>query len=151
MCERDQSRENKFRSSKINSKLSYLFKLWINNFFNDRYIGDVAPDFPTLLRQSSPTIPIILLSDNELDTAVRLFTDFANRKQNRHTEIFLTDNSIILERVVRKQIQKGMAEVRLPQLVSFQSQILSSACLLLSYFQPRDILSDQRKGRKINF
>ncbi|XP_025098007.1 LOW QUALITY PROTEIN: dynein gamma chain, flagellar outer arm-like [Pomacea canaliculata] len=84
--------------------------IFIGSVLGKKYIGDVAPDFPTLLRQSSPTIPIILLSDNELDTAVRLFTDFANRKQNRHTEIFLTDNSIILERVVRKQIQKGMAE-----------------------------------------
>ena len=80
-------------------------------FLSPRYTADIPPDFSTLLRQSSPTIPIIMIFDTEADTAVKLFTDFANRKQNRHVEIYLTDNSSAPERVVRKQIQKGMAEV----------------------------------------
>lgn len=78
---------------------------------NGRYLGDLPPDFPTLLRQSSPTTPIIMLFDNESETCVKLFTDFANRKQNQHVEIYLTDNSMVPERVVRKQIQQGMTEV----------------------------------------
>ena len=76
-----------------------------------RYAADVPPDFSTLLRQSSPAIPIIMIFDTEADIAVKLFTDFANRKQNRHVEIYLTDNGSGPEKVVRKQIQKGMAEV----------------------------------------
>ena len=79
--------------------------------FMTRYAADVPPDFSTLLRQSSPTIPIIMIFDTEADIAVKLFTDFANRKQNRHVEIYLTDNGTGPEKVVRKQIQKGMAEV----------------------------------------
>ena len=88
----------------------------------------MPPDFSTLLRQSSPTIPIIMIFDTEADTAVKLFTDFANRKQNRHVEIYLTDNGSSAERVVRKQIQKGMAEVSL-----FVCVVFSFVCLFVCF------------------
>ena len=49
--------------------------------------------------------------DTEAEVSVKLFIDFANKKQNRHVEIYLTDNSSAPEKYVRKQIQKGMNEV----------------------------------------
>jgi hypothetical protein len=51
--------------------------------------------------------------DTEAEVCVKLFLDFAYKKQNRHVEIYLTDNGPATERAVRKQIQKGMAEVGL--------------------------------------
>ncbi|XP_076466964.1 uncharacterized protein LOC143298129 [Babylonia areolata] len=91
-------------------RLVHAGVVFVNSVLGKKYTADVPPDFSTLLRQSSPTSPIIMIFDTEADTAVKLFTDFANRKQNRHVEIYLTDNGSAPERVVRKQIQKGMVE-----------------------------------------
>lgn len=91
-------------------RLIHAAHMFINSVLGKKYAGDLAPDFATLLRQSSPLTPIIMLFDSEDDTCVKLFTDYANRKQNCHVEIYLTDNGMAPERVVRKQIQKGMAE-----------------------------------------
>ncbi|XP_070190368.1 uncharacterized protein [Littorina saxatilis] len=91
-------------------RLIHAAVVFINSVLGKKYSTDVPPDFSTLQKQSSPTTPIIMIFDTEADTAVKLFTDFANRKQNCHVEIYLTDNGSAPERVVRKQIQKGMAE-----------------------------------------
>ena len=57
-------------------------------------------------------IPILLLYKQEADTANKLFTDFANRKQNKFLTLSVSDDNPSSERTVRKYIQKAMAEVR---------------------------------------
>ena len=79
---------------------------------SSRYYGDVPVDLPVLLRQSSPKIPILLLYKQEGDTANKLFTDFANRKQNKFITLTISDNNPSSERTTRRYIQKAMAEVR---------------------------------------
>ncbi|KAK6187606.1 hypothetical protein SNE40_005595 [Patella caerulea] len=82
--------------------------LFINTVLGKKFYGEIPLDFPGLLRQSSPTVPIILLFSFESDTAMKLFTDFANRKQCKSTVVNLTDGSP--DRNVRKTIQKAMTE-----------------------------------------
>ena len=79
-------------------------------------------DLPILLRQSSPMVPILLLYKQEGDTAIRLFTDFANRKQNKFLTLAISDNNPSSERTARKYIQKAMAEVRVIFLYNFSGK-----------------------------
>ena len=94
-----------------------------------RYYGDVPVDLPVLLRQSSPKIPILLLYKQEGDTANKLFTDFANRKQNKFITLTISDNNPSSERTTRRYIQKAMAEVRVIALY-FSDQFTDHLILL---------------------
>ena len=76
-----------------------------------RYYGDVGVDLPTLLRQSSPLIPIMLLYRLEAEVALKLFNDFAYKKQVKTHILPVTDNNPNTEKTARKFIQKAMAEV----------------------------------------
>ncbi|XP_067674368.1 uncharacterized protein [Haliotis asinina] len=84
--------------------------LFVNQVLGKKYYGDVPLDFPTMLRQSSPSMPLILLFTSESETTCKLFTDFAGKKQSRYVVVTLTDNNPAMERTVKKHIQKGMAE-----------------------------------------
>ncbi|KAL4232681.1 hypothetical protein ACF0H5_007369 [Mactra antiquata] len=91
-------------------KIMQASTVFINVVLGKKYYGDVGIDFPALLKQSSPTVPIMLLYTREAEVAVRMFTDFANRKQNKTLQVSITDNNANTERTARKYIQKGMAE-----------------------------------------
>ncbi|ESO89151.1 hypothetical protein LOTGIDRAFT_229063 [Lottia gigantea] len=84
--------------------------LFIQNVLGKKFFGEIPLDLPSLLRQSSTSIPIILLFSFEGDLASKLFTDFANRKQAKSIVINLTDYSPATDKYVKKQIQKAMAE-----------------------------------------
>ncbi|XP_041355189.1 dynein gamma chain, flagellar outer arm-like isoform X3 [Gigantopelta aegis] len=75
-----------------------------------QYIGDVAIDLATMVKQSSPTMPIMLLFSHESQMSAKLFTDFANKKQMKMSMINLTDSNATTERAVRRHILKGMTE-----------------------------------------
>ena len=76
-----------------------------------RYHGEVGIDLPLMLRQSTPAKPLLLLYEKKGDTAERLFTEFAAKKQNKTLSVTLTSNNVSEERQARKLLQKAMAEV----------------------------------------
>lgn len=53
----------------------------------------------------------MLLYTREADVALKLFNDFANKKQNKTLQISVTDNNTNTERTTRKYLQRAMAEV----------------------------------------
>jgi len=79
--------------------------------FAHRFYGDIGIDLPTLLKQSSATIPIMLLYSREAEMALKMFTDFANRKQTKTLQVSITDNNQNTERTARKHLQKAISEV----------------------------------------
>ncbi|XP_035829673.1 dynein heavy chain 5, axonemal isoform X2 [Aplysia californica] len=83
---------------------------FISNILGKKYNSDISLDLPTVLRQSTPTLPIMLLFRNESEQTFKMFQDFANKKQTRVITVLLTDNNMGDERAVKKQILKGMAE-----------------------------------------
>ncbi|XP_060567478.1 dynein axonemal heavy chain 5-like [Ruditapes philippinarum] len=74
------------------------------------YYGDVGIDFPVLVKQSSPMVPIMLLYTREAEVALKMFNDFSYKKQNKTLQVSVTDNNPNTERTARKYLQKGMAE-----------------------------------------
>jgi hypothetical protein len=71
----------------------------------------VGIDFNTMLRQSSPTTPVLLLYKFETEMAYKVFMDYANKKQNKPIIKTLTENTAATEKAVKRIIQKGMTEV----------------------------------------
>lgn len=64
----------------------------------------------------------MLLYVREAEVAVKMFNDFAYKKQSKTLQVSITDNNTNTERTARKYIQKGMAEVRLDEYdISFDS------------------------------
>ena len=79
----------------------------------DRYYGDIGIDLPTMLRQSAPLVPLMVLYTTEADIAVKIVVDFSNKKQIKLLQVSITDNNPNTERTARKCIQKAMEEVRI--------------------------------------
>jgi hypothetical protein len=77
----------------------------------DRFCGEVSLDLPLVLRQSSPTIPILMLYQDNPQVARRLVYDFAMRKQMKTLVVSLSGAGIAEDRVARKKIQKAAQEV----------------------------------------
>ena len=76
-----------------------------------RYYGDVGIDMPNILKQSTPTLPMILLYSTEVETVTKLFNDFANRKQTKVLSLTITDDTSAILKSAKRLIQKGMQEV----------------------------------------
>ena len=85
-----------------------------------------------MFRQSSTTLPIMLLFRNESEMAFKLFLDFAHKKQVKIVTILLTDNNTGEERAIKKQILKGMAEVENLWIIETDFCIKSYTCLFVS-------------------
>ncbi|KAL5010133.1 hypothetical protein ScPMuIL_012438 [Solemya velum] len=84
--------------------------LFINAVLGKKYWGELAIDLASLLKQSAPDVPLLLLFTSDTTTVMKLFTDFAHRKQNKILTLTLTDNSAATEKNARKHIHKAMAE-----------------------------------------
>ncbi|CAL1527205.1 unnamed protein product [Lymnaea stagnalis] len=93
-----------------NDRLLQASACFIATVLGKKYNTDVSLDLPALLRQSTSTLPILMLFRTESDLAVKTFQDFASKKQTRYQTVMLTDNNTSDERAVKKQILKGMAE-----------------------------------------
>ncbi|XP_052807484.1 dynein axonemal heavy chain 5-like isoform X7 [Mya arenaria] len=91
-------------------KVMHAATVFINTVLGKKFYGDIGIDLPTLLKQSSATVPIMLLYSREAEVAGKLFSEFANRKQMRTLVVSVTDNNPGTERTARKYIQKAMAE-----------------------------------------
>lgn len=76
-----------------------------------RFCGDIGPDLPMVLRQSTPKIPILMLHTTEAQTAQKLFNEFAVKKQTKIQIVPLSGHGAAAEKVVKKHLMKGMAEV----------------------------------------
>lgn len=90
---------------------------YIGMFVCARFIGEIPLDLPLVLRQSSPRTPILMLHRQEHDSAEKLVTEFAARKQNRLLRVVLSGGGATEERTARKLIYKAMADVSSHQLV----------------------------------
>lgn len=76
-----------------------------------RYYGDISIDLTNMLRQSTPTIPIILLYSVEVEMVTKMFHDFANRKQAKTLSLTINDDTPAIERTAKRIIHKGLQEV----------------------------------------
>ncbi|GFN75495.1 dynein beta chain, ciliary [Plakobranchus ocellatus] len=91
-------------------RLLHASSCFINNVLGKKYNSDVGLDLPSVLRSSTPCLPIMLLFRTESEHTMHLFQDFANKKQTRQQTVLLTDNTASDEKAVKKQILKAMAE-----------------------------------------
>ncbi|XP_055889444.1 dynein axonemal heavy chain 8-like isoform X3 [Biomphalaria glabrata] len=92
-----------------NDRLLQASSNFVSTVLGKKYITDISLDLPTVLRQSSFTLPILLLFRTEAELTLRVFQEFAVKKQTKFLTIVLTDN-LSDERSVKKQIHRGMTE-----------------------------------------
>ncbi|KAK6987321.1 dynein heavy chain 5 axonemal, partial [Biomphalaria glabrata] len=92
-----------------NDRLLQASSNFVSTVLGKKYITDISLDLPTVLRQSSFTLPILLLFRTESELTLRVFQEFAVKKQTKFLTIVLTDN-LSDERSVKKQIHIGMTE-----------------------------------------
>ncbi|OWF37572.1 Dynein heavy chain 5, axonemal [Mizuhopecten yessoensis] len=83
---------------------------FITNVLGKRYYGDIGIDLTSMLRQSTPTIPLILLYSVEVEHVTKLFHDFSNRKQAKTLSLTINDDTSAIERTAKRLIHKGMQE-----------------------------------------
>lgn len=97
----------------IGSKLQlYLASLLsCSSSFLTRYIQDINFDIHTIVNQSSPRIPILLLYTREGDLAQKMFNDVASKKQSHTVVVALNNSGPNEERKARKAIKKAMQDV----------------------------------------
>uniref|UniRef100_A0A2C9K4Z2 AAA+ ATPase domain-containing protein n=1 Tax=Biomphalaria glabrata TaxID=6526 RepID=A0A2C9K4Z2_BIOGL len=92
-----------------NDRLLQASSNFVSTVLGKKYITDISLDLPTVLRQSSFTLPILLLFRTESELTLRVLQEFAVKKQTKFLTIVLTDN-LSDERSVKKQIHRGMTE-----------------------------------------
>ena len=76
-----------------------------------RYLSESLYDITGVLKQSTPTTPVLMMFSKERETAERLFTGFATKKQIPTLVVSLSGRGPGEEKVVKKNLQQGMAEV----------------------------------------
>ncbi|BFZ10055.1 hypothetical protein BsWGS_13094 [Bradybaena similaris] len=91
-------------------RLLHASSSFICQVLDKKYLTDIPPDLPAVCKQSSPSLPILLLFDTDAEIAVKVFQDFSTKKQINYQTVMLTDNSATDEKAVKKQILKVMAE-----------------------------------------
>ncbi|XP_033113255.1 dynein heavy chain 5, axonemal-like isoform X2 [Anneissia japonica] len=84
--------------------------VFVSSVLGKKYVTESLLDLASVLRQSSPTTPILLMYTCEAQLATKLFTEFANKKQMKTTAIFLTGASQNEDRQVRKVVITAMQE-----------------------------------------
>ncbi|XP_071954985.1 uncharacterized protein [Antedon mediterranea] len=84
--------------------------IFVSTVLGKRYVTESLLDLASVLRQSSPTTPILLMYTSEAQLATRLFTEFANKKQTKTATVFLSGASQNEGRQVRKVLVKAMQE-----------------------------------------
>ncbi|CAG5121560.1 unnamed protein product, partial [Candidula unifasciata] len=75
-----------------------------------KYLADIPPDLPMVYKQSTASLPVLLLFDTQAEMTVKIFQDFSTKKQINYLTIMLADNSTIQEKAVKRHILKAMAE-----------------------------------------
>ncbi|XP_071504103.1 dynein axonemal heavy chain 5-like [Diadema antillarum] len=95
-----------FRSDRIVQASS----VFVSASLGKKYAGDVPIDPGLVMRQTSPTIPILMLYTREGDLAERIFHEMAAKKQMRSSVVSLSNAEAGEERRARKAIQKAMQE-----------------------------------------
>ena len=81
--------------------------------FFSRFCGEVSLDLPLVLRQSSPTIPILMLYQDNPQMAHRLVQDFATRKQVKTIIVALSGAGVTEDRMAKRKILKAAQEVHI--------------------------------------
>ncbi|KAK3577475.1 hypothetical protein CHS0354_032326 [Potamilus streckersoni] len=74
------------------------------------YFGDVPLDLPTMLRQSSTDVPLLMMYKIDADSALRLFSDFASKKQAKTLILPVYESNPNSERTAKKYIKKAASE-----------------------------------------
>ena len=82
------------------------------NFFVHRYSGDVPFDHQYVLKQSTPTTPVLIMYTREKDAGEKTLHEFARKKQQGYKTIMLSGSGPAEDRQARKTIQECMAEVK---------------------------------------
>ena len=82
------------------------------NFLVHRYSGDVPFDHQYVLKQSTPTTPVLIMYTREKDAGEKTLHEFARKKQQGYKTIMLSGSGPAEDRQARKTIQECMAEVK---------------------------------------
>ncbi|XP_059166583.1 dynein axonemal heavy chain 8-like [Physella acuta] len=93
-----------------NDRLLQASSYFVSCVLGKKYNADISIDLPTVVRQSTPNLPILILFSTESELTTKTFQEFASKKQLRFQSLMLTDNSTSDEKVVKKHILKGMTE-----------------------------------------
>ncbi|XP_071818739.1 dynein axonemal heavy chain 5-like isoform X4 [Apostichopus japonicus] len=83
---------------------------FVSSVLGKRYIQDINFDIHTIVNQSSPRIPILLLYTREGDLAQKMFNDVASKKQSHTVVVALNNSGPTEERKARKAIKKAMQD-----------------------------------------
>ncbi|PIK47982.1 putative dynein heavy chain 5, axonemal-like [Apostichopus japonicus] len=83
---------------------------FVSSVLGKRYIQDINFDIHTIVNQSSPRIPILLLYTREGDLAQKMFNDVASKKQSHTVVVALNNSGPNEERKARKAIKKAMQD-----------------------------------------
>ncbi|XP_066278010.1 uncharacterized protein [Branchiostoma lanceolatum] len=83
---------------------------FVSKVLGKKYAGEIPLDLPSVLRQSTPQTPIILLYTSESDLAETLFVEFAAKKQESCQVVYLSSGSPQEERRVRRAMAKAAEE-----------------------------------------
>ena len=79
--------------------------------FIDRFSLDIMPDIMTLLQDSSPSVPILMIHDKDISLVVKRITDFAADKGIQYMEVYLSDDGPLIEQLAMNKIHTAMSEV----------------------------------------
>ncbi|XP_074662754.1 uncharacterized protein LOC141915202 [Tubulanus polymorphus] len=90
-----------------NDRLMQATTIFINSVLGKKYTADIGVDFGMLIRQSTPNIPIALITMTETNTG-ELFKEFAGKQGNGFEIIPINDGSSVKERHVKKVISRAM-------------------------------------------